>query len=316
MIGSALKKFAKENSLNVARGVAYGNFRGFAATLSEGSGYKLIVITTKFSDTEKLNEFLADVNKVNLEKEYRVSLMRVTDEAISVEFLDTIGTMKKIRSFCDYFFPLLTKYEALGANCCFECGCEFTGNDSWKLINGVAYHMHETCASSKDTLAKEAHQQALEEDNGSYASGALGALIGALIGAIPWALVMYAGYVAAVLGLLIGWLANKGYNLLHGKKTKAKIAIVIVMCIIGVIAGTLGSEAFALFTSIRDGLIPELGYGDIIPTIIYLLETDSEYLVSIGASLLQGLLFALLGTFGIIKEMKEETKGHKMVSLN
>lgn len=316
MIGSALKKYAKENSLNVSHGVAYGDFRGFAATLSEGSGYKLIVVATKFASTEQLNEFLTDVNQKNLEKEFRVRLMRVTDEAIVIEFNDTVGTMKKIRSFCDYFFPLLAKHEALGADRCFECGCEFTGNGSWKLINGVAYHMHESCANSKDTAAKEAQQQALDEDNGSYLSGAVGALIGALIGAIPWALVMYSGYVAAILGLLIGWLAHKGYNLLHGKKTKIKIPIVIIMSIIGVIAGTLGCEAFSLFTAIRDGLLPELTYGDIIPSLLYLLETDSEYLVSIGANLLQGLLFALLGTLGIIKEMKEETKGHKMVSLN
>lgn len=316
MIGSALKKFAKENSLNVSHGVAYGDFRGFAATLSEGNGYKLIVVATKFAGDDVLPDFINDVYQKNIEKEFNVRLMIVKEDGISIEFNDTIGTMKKIRSFCDYFFPLLAKYEALGADRCFECGCEFTGNGSWKLINGVAYHMHESCASTKDTLAKEAYQQALEEDNGSYLSGAVGALIGALIGAIPWALVMYSGYVAAVLGLLIGWLAHKGYNLLHGKKTKVKIAIVIVMCIIGVIAGTLGCEAFSLFTAIRDGLLPELTYGDIIPSLVYLLETDSEYLASVAVSLLQGLVFALLGTFGILKEMKEETKGHKMVSLN
>ena len=39
MIGSGLKKYALENGLKVAQGVGYGSFRGYAATLSEGSGY-------------------------------------------------------------------------------------------------------------------------------------------------------------------------------------------------------------------------------------------------------------------------------------
>lgn len=49
MIGSGLKKLAKENGLRVSNGVAYGSLRGYAATLSEGSGFKQIVISTKFS---------------------------------------------------------------------------------------------------------------------------------------------------------------------------------------------------------------------------------------------------------------------------
>ena len=315
MIGSGLKKLAKANGLSVAHGVAYGDFRGFASTFSEGAGYKQIVVATKFESSEQLNEFLADVNKKNLEKEFRVRLMRVTDDSIIIEFNDTIGTMKKISLFCDYFFPILAEHNALGADRCAECGCEFTGNGSWKLINGVAFHLHEGCANSVNNAAKAQQNKALEEDNGSYLTGAIGALLGALIGAIPWALVMYSGYVAAILGLLIGWLSNKGYNLLHGKKTKAKLVIVIIMCIVGVVAGTIGSEAFSLFSLIRDGLVPELGYGDILPSLVYLLSTDSEYLIDIGANLLQGLLFALLGMFGVFREVREETRGHKMVNL-
>ena len=56
MIGSVYKKFAKENGLKVAKGVAYGSLRGYASTLSEGIGYKQIQIVTIFPDMEKLNE--------------------------------------------------------------------------------------------------------------------------------------------------------------------------------------------------------------------------------------------------------------------
>lgn len=56
MIGSGLKKYALEHGMKVSNGVAYGSLRGFAATLSEGSGYKQIMVTTKFSDPAKLQE--------------------------------------------------------------------------------------------------------------------------------------------------------------------------------------------------------------------------------------------------------------------
>lgn len=38
MIGSALKKLAKEYDMTVDKGIAYGSLGGFAATLSEGPG--------------------------------------------------------------------------------------------------------------------------------------------------------------------------------------------------------------------------------------------------------------------------------------
>ena len=56
MVSMGLKKLASENNMTVASGVAYGALHGYAATLSEGAGYKLLVITTKFTDPEKFNE--------------------------------------------------------------------------------------------------------------------------------------------------------------------------------------------------------------------------------------------------------------------
>ena len=41
MVGSGLKKFATENGMKVAQGVAYGNLQGFAATMVEGANIKV-----------------------------------------------------------------------------------------------------------------------------------------------------------------------------------------------------------------------------------------------------------------------------------
>ena len=61
MIGSGLKKLAKENGMKIDSGVAYGSLGGFAATLSEGAGWKQIVFSTRFMDYVNKTRFMETV---------------------------------------------------------------------------------------------------------------------------------------------------------------------------------------------------------------------------------------------------------------
>ena len=72
MIGSAFRKFASENGMGVSNGVAYGSLCGYAATLSEGSGWKRIAFSTTFPDPAQKTLFMDAVNAVNVQKAYRV----------------------------------------------------------------------------------------------------------------------------------------------------------------------------------------------------------------------------------------------------
>ena len=131
MIGTGLKKFAQQNGLTVAKGVAYGNFRGYAATMSEGAGYKALVLTTKFTAAGDADALLAEVNAANIQRTYRVQGLNLSPIGISVIFTDTVGTMKRIADFADWFMPLLGKYSATPWNICIECGEEITdGTDT------------------------------------------------------------------------------------------------------------------------------------------------------------------------------------------
>ena len=94
MIGSGLKKLAAEHGLKIQKGVAYGSLQGYAATMSEGSGWKQIVFATSFADPVQKTAFNDAVSGVNLLKTYRVRHMNVTPNSIQVEFNDTVGTMK------------------------------------------------------------------------------------------------------------------------------------------------------------------------------------------------------------------------------
>lgn len=315
MIGSGLKKLANENGMKVSHGVAYGSLRGYDATLSEGANYKQIVFSTVISDPAKKMQLMDLVNGTDLKKPFRVQELNIGPRIISVVFLDTVGTMKKIRAFLDWFIPQLQQSGATPHGVCTECGCA-VDSGRWVLVNGTAHHMHDACADKVSRGIEADNTQRAEEDTGSYALGLLGALIGAALGAVVWAIVLNLGYVAALVGLLIGWLADKGYDLLHGKQGKGKVVILVIAVIFGVLLGTFGADAFTLFTMINGGELPGFAMGDIPAIILALLLDDAEYRGAMTSNILMGLLFAALGVFALLRKTGKDVSGTKFTNLS
>lgn len=311
MIGTGLKKLAEENGLKVAHGVAYGNFRGYAVTLSEGSGYKKMDITTKFTDPEQIPSIQAELNAVNTQKEYGVSQLVCGAQGVSVVFLDTVGTLKKMAAFFDWFFPILSRYSATGANVCAACGGMLAEN-CWALVDGVALPLHSGC---RQRIRENAEAENHEKKEGSYASGALGAVLGGLLGSILWAIVLSWGYVASIVGLVIGWLSGKGYDLLHGKQGKGKVVILAVAVILGVLLGTLISDGISLAGMIGSGELEGFTMGDIPGVILFSLANNSEYRAGTLANMAMGLVFAGLGVFFLLKNTGKAVSGRKVIDL-
>lgn len=315
MIGSGLKKMAKENGMQVAHGVAYGAYRGFALTMNEGSGWKALEFATRIADPNAEEALKRKLNEVDLKRTYRVQDLVIGARSVAIVFHDNPGTMKKIQAFLDWFMPLLEESGATKATVCNECGAETMGDDCWVLIDGVAHHMHTSCKEKvKRELAEEA-QAAKEEDTGSYLTGALGAIGGALIGAIVWAVVLMLGYVASIVGLLIGFLAEKGYNLAKGKQDKGKIAVLVIAVVLGVLAGTVLADGISLAQMIASGELYEFTYGEIPMLILFLMMNDAEYMTATISNCGMGLLFAALGVFGILRKTKKEVTGIRVIDL-
>ena len=149
------------------------------------------------------------------------------------------------------------------------------------------------------------------QPKGSYLTGLVGALLGALVGAVAWCLVMQLGVIASLVGFLIGWLAEKGYDLLKGRAGKGKLVILIVAVIFGVLVGTFAAHAVSWYKDIAeyhpyaavfiDGQEIPVTYSDIPVLIIHSLRTDGEYLGGTVKDVLLGLLFAFMGVFSILK---------------
>ena len=314
MIGSGLKKLAREHGMNVDKGVAYGSLGGYCATLNEGTGYKQIIFATQIADPVKLTQLQTVLNGRNLQKEFRVTGLTVAPKTIQVVFLDNPGTMKKIDEFLAFFLPLLNEAEATGAGICPECGFEVSGG-CWKLIGGVAYYMHQSCADKVCREIAAGDENRREEATGNYLTGLVGALLGSVIGAVLWAVVLYLGYVASIVGFAIGWLAEKGYNLLRGKQGKGKIAILIIAVIVGVLLGNFGADVITLVQMISAGEMGGMGYGDIPLLILVVLLEDSGYLMATLANIGMGLLFAALGVWSLLRRANAEVADTRIVDL-
>ncbi len=314
MVGSGLKKLAGEYNMKIASGVAYGNLGGFAATLSEGSGYKQIVFATRFPDAVKKTEFMDAIQQVNVQKQFRVQNLGVGPRSIQVIFMDNPGTMKKIREFLTWFLPLLTEAGATGIHICTECGCDLTAG-RWVLVNGIAYYFHDSCADKVIREIEADNTQRKEEATGSYLTGLVGALLGSAVGAVVWAIVLNLGYVASIVGLLIGWLAEKGYRLLKGKQGKAKVVILILAILAGVLLGTVGGDALTVAQMMGSGELPGFVMADIPWFLATMWAESPEYRSGMISNIGMGLLFAALGVWAILRKAGKEVADTKVVEL-
>ncbi|MEI3426487.1 MAG: hypothetical protein V8R10_07670 [Christensenellales bacterium] len=95
----------------------------------------------------------------------------------------------------------------------------------------------------------ENQESIYEEKQGNLLTGILGALLGALIGTALWVLVGVWGYVASIVAWLTAFLAGKGYDLLHGRPGKAKAITIIVMLILSICVGTVGTATVIMVQS-------------------------------------------------------------------
>lgn len=296
MVGSGIKKYAKQNGLTVKNGVAYGIYRGYMLTLQEGSGWKsadfAICTTDELNGVlqGQLGQMLTDETR----KEYRIMELGLSKTRLVVKFFDNPGTMGKMEAFIDVICNKLSACEVPGQNYCAHCGQPIDSALSAQdiLIGGAVCQMHEACASAAERDVVAAREEA--KSQGNMVTGIIGAVLGGIIGAIPWAFAVYNGWFVGIFGLLIAFAAKKGYELLKGKESKAKAVVIILVAIFSVVVAELGGWVFSL---IMEGgtLMESLEY------FFFVLSIDGELQTRVISNLLLGLLFAGLGVFDVVR---------------
>lgn len=307
MLGPEMKELAQAHSLTLDYNIAYGDLHGYAVTLSEGADYKLIAITTKFTDPDRRQELKALVRERQRMKEFRIQEITFSDAGIVIQF--GRKSMKQLLAFVDWFFPLLPKYTACGVHTCGHCGRDLGGKGDWKLINGAAYHLHTNCAKK---IQEEARQQQLrrqeQAQSGSHLNGFLGALAGGFVGVLPWVLLLNQGLRIFPAAALTGLLAAVGYKVVRGGGGNQKTAILTVVTTLCALVGTLLVDVLAMAQLIGAGEMPYYGYHNIPSLILYLLQVDSGYRTTTLVNLGMAVLFALLGLGAFALWQRREEK--------
>lgn len=142
------------------------------------------------------------------------------------------------------------------------------------------------------------------EKKGSVIGGIIGALVGALIGAALWAAVGIMGYIASIVGFVIAFLADKGYDLLKGRQGVVKIIVLILCVVLAVAAGTLGTYVWMSHDVYQEELasLPEFQKAFVISEQEFMMEIFSDQEVQ--SEMLKdgglGLLYGFMGSFGLI----------------
>lgn len=315
MLSSAWKKLAKENNLTIGNGVAYGNFRGYNATFSDGPNRKRIDFSVYVPDISVYDELEKKLNTRNLEKDFRITDLQLDESRIVIIFLDNPGTVKRIMSFLDWFMPMLSEYGIGGADICPHCGQPLYDTACWKLIDGTAYRLHRHCSSRITHQLQQDYEEEKASRTGSYLTGFLGALIGGLLGAVIWSLVLYNGYVTSIVGFLIGFFAEFGYRLFRGRKGKPKFVILLLVAVVCVVIGTFGADVIDLVVEMNAGHLPGFRVQDIVPAIITTLKESSEYRAYVISNLAIGFVFACLGMFSLLLNTLRENRPAKLKDL-
>ena len=162
----------------------------------------------------------------------------------------------------------------------------------------------------------ENYNNVYEEPKGSVVMGILGAAIGALIGAVVWALVGMAGYIVSAVGLLTAFLADKGYDLLHGRQGKIKVVVLLVCVILAVLLGNAGTTAIQIHQVYEEeGYSLYIKESAFFQMMVPALMEDSDFVGAIVKDSALGLLLAGLGCFGLVSNAnKKKQKAMAAVS--
>lgn len=298
MIGTGLRAFARKKGLKIAHGVAYGSLYGYCSTLYEGMGTKTLVLATGFPNEEAGGAFAAYLQSVDAKETYKISTVEIQPKLIHVIFHDTIGTMKRIEAFVEQVIPAIDRFGGSKLNVCSQCGMAITGEGSWKLVNGIAIYVHESCGERIRSTIEVGKDQ--RQEKGSYATGALGAFLGALGGSVLWTILMYMGYIASWVGLFMGFLGERCYCLFRGKEGRGKVVILILAVVFGVLVGNFAEKLIAVLVEL------DLSFGESVSHLWGQLCSSTYARSSFLRNTVVGLIFAAIGTFGMMVKTKTQ----------
>lgn len=321
MLNALLKRLAYDQGLTVEQNAAYGLAQGCYISLCMAAGcHQMNIYVGKRAaeddgqeESDTPAEAVVDFIRAQAAGDKRYGLLKRAKSLGGGKTLQPVATSrngmfvqvsfvkpKGIPAFVEDVLPRIAPMTA-PRTCCL-CGQPISMESTALLLpDDAVAPAHGHCAD--EHLARAA-QEPVKPNHTLLAI--LCALIGALIGAAVWAVVGVAGYIVGWVGLLIAFLACKGYELAHGRPGAVKLVTLLVCVILAVVVGTAGTTAWQIHEVYVEGVaslsqldtpIPESEYFQlVIPNLL----SDSDFLRSVGGNLFLGWLFAIGGSLGFL----------------
>lgn len=297
-----MKKFAQENNLEVSKNIAFGFYKGYFITLGAKGAFKYASVDFHEEDDATLDE-LRGYFGTAFEKKNVITSCVVTNHYVTLHYTEGKNKTDVTEAILAFLIGKLTEKGIHGAGYCPHCGQPLENGERIKLHENV-YIMHSQCVEELVSQAQSEEDKA--EETGSTGLGLIGALLGGIVGSIPWAFVSYFGWFSAWLGFLIAICASKGYDMFKGKQSRAKMAIVAVSTVVGVLFAEVAMVTFDIIDQYQMGL------GEALDLFLQNLLFNPEFVRVIVGEVLFGLLFAVLGMIGVIKSIKDSVPGSNM----
>ncbi len=234
------------------------------------------------------------------------------EQTVGVEFRgSSVKAIKRLSEFLDSATQKVAALGIVSEKTCSICHQPLDSGEVPVRIKEYVFPMHDACA---DKAIQDAAWGKIEK-KGSVLTGILGAALAAVIGAIPWAVVFAMGYMVSIVGILIGFLVSKGYDLLHGRQGRVKIAVVLLFVLLSVALGQVAGTSYDVskyYDEAKAGLKPyeEMIYTKAEAIIIFWTEdlmASPEGIRETLGNFGMGVFFALLGCFGMFKQMARDT---------
>lgn len=308
MVTADIVKLAEEYELKQNQGVVYGILKGYAATFSDGTGVHRLMVSTRFTTNAEKDTLMELLNKEDLKGLYNVRKLQIAKKVVYIAFKMGPDTIEKIRTFIDWFFPLLEKYGASKADVCVQCQEQILDEDAhWVLRDGAtAFRMHKACADDlKLTVSVQNKSRTVSQD-GSLGMGILGAFLGALMGAALWLLLQLIGFYTPIAGMAIGWLTVNGYAFMRGKTSKLRMPIALVFGAFGIFLG--------LYLAYVIPALGQNGAGFLLS--FFRLFADQQFLGEFMGSFILGAIFLVLGTYVSFKSEGRRTTDFVVTDLD
>ncbi len=308
MISSSLKKFADPLGFENKNGRLFGNYRGYTVTLAEGMGNKRLMIGVAMPTDDPCWNQIAGFIETN-RKDSRIESFSFHPSHITIILHDAAGTMKRLEELLDKTVKALAEAMVPGNTACWYCNTAFTGSNPDKIqVNEAVVPMHSACIENYNQSIQQASEEFKNQPK-NYLRGLLGAVLGGLVGVIPWVIVYLVGYFVGWLGLLIGFTAKKGYEILGGRPGKAKPWIILLVVILSVFLGQFMAESIGLYNDLIDEGYTGFTILDMPSVVVELVTYEPEYQRAMLSNVGLGLLFAFAGIWGLFRDMKHEGKG-------